>query len=134
MSPNQFLRFVLVGILNTGFSYALYAIFLWLGLNYALANGLAFAISLLFSFKTQGALVFRNSNPRLLLRFVLAWIAIYLFNVTLIGALMDLGMSSYLSGAIALLPVTLLSYLVQRFAVFGSPVTPGNAIAKQPAP
>ncbi|OYV00266.1 MAG: polysaccharide biosynthesis protein GtrA [Burkholderiales bacterium PBB5] len=130
----QFVRFVLVGCLNTGFSYALYAVFLGLGLNFALANGLAFVLSLLFSFKTQGALVFRNSNPRLLLRFVLIWGGIYVFNVGVIAGLMRLGLNAYWAGAAALVPVTLLSYLLQRFAVFGSGARPPSAIESRVVP
>lgn len=116
---HQFLRFVLVGCVNTGFSYGLYAFFLWLGLNFALANLLAFSISILFSFSTQSRLVFGNHDWRLLLRFVLVWCAIYLFNIGLIALLMRMQMSAYLAGALALVPVTLLSYLLQKLVVFG---------------
>lgn len=117
---HQLVRFVLVGGMNTGFSYALYALFLWLGLNFALANLLAFVISLVFSFVTQGSLVFRNLALRLLWRFVLAWVLVYLFNIGLIAVLMQTGQSAYLAGALALVPVTMLSYLIQKFVVFGS--------------
>lgn len=117
----QFLRFLLVGCMNTAVSYGLYALFLWLGLNYVLANGLAFLISLLFSFRSQGALVFRNRDTKLFPRFVIVWLGIYLFNVALIGGFIYLGFSAYVAGAIALVPVTLLSYILQKRAVFGKP-------------
>ena len=130
----QLVRFVLVGCMNTAFSYALYALFLWLGLNYALANGLAFVISLLFSFRTQGTLVFRNRDPRLLPRFVAVWLVIFLFNVALIGGLMHLGFSAYVAGAMALGPVTFVSYVLQKFAVFRVPKEPEVADAAQPTP
>lgn len=131
---HQFIRFLLVGCVNTGFSYGLYALFLWVGLNFAVANGLAFVISLLFSFRTQGMLVFRNPEPRLILRFVMMWAVIYLFNIALISGLMRLGMSAYLAGAVALVPVTLLSYLIQRFVVFGAPSRPMAADVTQSTP
>lgn len=131
---HEFLRFVLVGCLNTGFSYSLYALFLWLGLNFALANLLAFVISLLFSFGTQGKLVFGNHDWRLLWRFVLAWIVIYLFNVGLIALLVRMHLSPYLAGALALVPVTLLSYLVQKFVVFGASRSRAEASTVRPTP
>ena len=123
---HQFIRFGVVGSVNTGFSYGLYAFFLWCNLGFALANGLAFLISLLFSFRTQGVLVFHNSEPRLLLRFLLAWAIIYLINIGLIALLMRAGFNAYSAGAIALIPITLLSFVVQKFAVFG-------ALSRQPA-
>ena len=130
----QFVRFLLVGSMNTAFSYGLYATFLWLGLHFAVANGLAFVISLLFSFRTQGALVFRNTDTSMFLRFVLVWVGIYLINIALIGGLMSLGLNAHVAGAIALVPVTLLSYLLQKFAVFGAPASPVASDAAQPTP
>jgi len=114
----QFFRFLLVGGMNTGFSYGLYALFLWLGMHFVVANGFAFVISLLFSFRTQGTLVFSNRDTRLLPRFVAVWVVIFLFNIALIGGFMRLGLTSYVAGAVALLPVILLSYMLQKFVVF----------------
>jgi putative flippase GtrA len=118
---HQFVRFVLIGGLNTGVSYGLYAGFLSLGLHYALANLLALLLSILFSFRTQGAFVFRNTDARLLWRFGLAWSAIFLFNLGVIRLLIHLGMNAYVAGALALAPVTVLSYFVQKLVVFGAP-------------
>lgn len=131
---HQFIRFVLVGCINTGFSYGLYALFLWSGLNFAVANGLAFVISLFFSFRTQGTLVFRNPNAKLLVRFVMIWSVVYVLNIALISGLMRAGMSAYLAGAVALVPITLMSYLLQKFAVFGASTRPAAADATQSTP
>lgn len=131
---HQFIRFGVVGSVNTGFSYGLYAFFLWCNLGFALANGLAFLISLLFSFRTQGVLVFRNSEPRLLLRYLLAWGVIYLINIGLIALLMRASFNAYSAGAVALIPVTLLSFVVQKFAVFGMLPRQPAANATHPSP
>jgi putative flippase GtrA len=52
------IRFVVVGLLNTGFSYLIYAALLHVGLGYQTANLMALVIGVLFSFKTQGRLAF----------------------------------------------------------------------------
>lgn len=117
----EFLRFVLVGCINTAFSYSLYALFLWAGLHFAPANLLAFVISLLFSFWTQGRWVFQRHSWRRLWRFVLAWCVIYLFNIGLIALFVRAGLNAYVAGALALVPVTLLSYAVQKLIVFAGP-------------
>lgn len=116
----QFVRFVLVGLLNTGFSYAVYALFLYVGLPYVLANLMALLLGIVFSFRTQSTLVFRNRDPRLLMRFAACWLLIFGLNIGLITLLMRAGLDAYAAGALALLPMTLISYFVQRLLVFGS--------------
>lgn len=117
--PNiQILRFVVIGVVNTAFSYGVYSLFLFLGSNYAIANFLALLSGILFSFKTQGHLVFRNPNNRLIGRFVLGWSFIYLATITLIGWLVAYGLDAYTAGALALPFSTLLSYLTQKYLVF----------------
>lgn len=115
----QFVRFLVVGALNTAFSYSLYSLFLYLGLGYALANLLALLLGIVFSFRTHGAWVFDNRNGRLIFRFAACWLLIYGLNIGTIGLLLQAGLNAYAAGALALLPVALLSYLVQRVLVFG---------------
>ena len=115
---SQLLRFLVVGAVNTGFSYSIYAGLIFLGLNYAVANLAALLLGILFSFKTQGIIVFRNTDNRLLGRFVLGWAFIYISTITLIGSLMATGLDAYISGALAVPFSTLLSYLTQRHFVF----------------
>lgn len=114
----QFIRFVLVGIVNTGFAYVIYAGLLYLGLGYASANLIALIVGILVSFKTQGILVFKDSTNRRLIRFVLVWAVIYLFNIFLIGRFIAFGLNPYVSGALALPFVTVLSYIAQKLFVF----------------
>lgn len=114
----KFVRFLIVGLLNTAFSYVLYAFFLWLGLNYAYANLLALIIGILFSFKTQGRFVFQNQSYRAFVPFLLCWIVIYLFNVALIRELLIFGFNPYAAGALALPPVVVFSYVTQKYIVF----------------
>lgn len=111
-------RFVLVGVLNTAFSYGVYAAMLWLGLSYWAASLISMLMGVVFSFRTQGQLVFGNSSWRLFGRFVLVWLFILAFNLSLIGGLIRLGMDAYGAGAVALIPVVGLSFLAQRFIVF----------------
>jgi putative flippase GtrA len=112
------LRFVLVGGMNTAFSYGVYAALLWCGLAYWLANLGALVLGVLFSFRTQGALVFKQTEGARFPRFVAAWLGIFAVHTVLIGALIRLGLNPYVAGAVALVPVTLLSFIVQRRWVF----------------
>src|SRR5262245_5852423 len=100
----EFIRFLLVGGLNTAFSYAVYAFFLYVGVPYALANLLAILVGIAFSFRTQGTLVFRNPDLRLIGRFVACWLLIWGLNVGLIALLLRGGLDAYVAGALASVP------------------------------
>jgi putative flippase GtrA len=114
----RLIRFVLVGGMNTAISYGFYAFFLFLGINYAISNLLSLIFGIFISFRTQGALVFRDKTRRHFGRFVTIWAIIYVFNIAIIGELMKLGLNAYNSGAIAILPVIMLSYITQKYFVF----------------
>jgi putative flippase GtrA len=114
----RWIRFLLIGGLNTAFSYGLYATFIFIGLSYRLAYLLALLIGIFFSFSTQGAFVFHNREWGRLGRFALTWIMIYLFNMALIEQLMQTGFDAYIAGALTVVPSTTLSYFLQRFYVF----------------
>lgn len=114
----QIVRFLLVGAINTAFSYLVYAVFLYIGIAYQFANFLAVVAGILFSFKTQGNLVFYNSDNRLLGRFVISWIVIYLCTITVIGQLIKLGFDPYMAGALSLPFSIVMSYITQKFIIF----------------
>jgi putative flippase GtrA len=112
------LRYLVVGVMNTAFAYSVYALLLWMQLPYWAANVGAALLGILFSFRTQGALVFKQTAGSRFPRFVIAWLAILAVQTVLLGALIRLGLNAYTAGIVALVPVTLLSYFVQRCWVF----------------
>lgn len=114
------LRFVLVGLVNTAFSYSLYALLVWLGVHFAVANLGATVAGILFSFRTQGRWVFGDTRWGRLRRFVPAWALLYLFNVAVIAVLVRFGLDAYTAGALALVPTVAASYLVQKHYVFAA--------------
>lgn len=114
----QFVRFLVIGLLNTLFGYGCFVLLLYLGLHYALALLIATVIGILFNFITTGRLVFRSGANHLLLRFVGVYLAVYTVNVAGLKALSQLGWSGYMSGAVLLLPVAALSYFLNKKFVF----------------
>lgn len=114
----QFVRFLVIGLLNTLFGYGCFVLLLYLGLHYALALLIATVIGILFNFMTTGRLVFRSDANHLLLRFVGVYLAVYTVNVAGLKALSQLGWSGYMSGAVLLLPVAALSYFLNKKFVF----------------
>lgn len=116
----RIVRFLVVGMFNTAFSYVIYAGFLFIGFGYQLANLMALVMGIFLSFKTQGRLVFKNTDNRLFGRFLVSWVLIYLCTIALIGRIMTLGLNAYWAGALALPFSVALSYLTQKYFVFRS--------------
>lgn len=138
---NLTLRFVIVGVLNTGFSTLLFMLLLALGFGIAIGSGIALAIGVLFSYYTQGTIVFRYKSVASFLRFIVAWTLIYLANLGEVKLFVSLGSNVYLAGVCATVPTTIVSYFVQKFLVFrtldgivedlshgGSDVAPGSRL------
>ena len=115
----QFFRFLIVGVLNTAFSYSAYVGLLYVDMDYRIASLLALVLGILFSFTTQGTVVFQNASWSTFFKFVIAWMVIYGFNILVITLLMRLSLSAYVAGAVATLPVTVVSFFVLKLVVFG---------------
>ena len=129
----RFTRFLLIGGINTAFSYSLYAFLVFLGINYAIASLMALIGGILFSFKTQAIFVFNNSDNRLLGRFIICWVLIYFGNIAFIKAMLMLGLDAYVAGALAIPPIAILSYLMQKFIVFrGTASSADSSLQIQP--
>ena len=114
----ELIRFGLVALLNTAFGYAIYALFIWLGLHYTLATLLSTIIGVLFNFKTYGVLVFKNKSNKLIFKFILVYIFLYLCNIGGIAALKLCGLSSYIAGLVMIVPIGLLGYLLNKKLVY----------------
>jgi putative flippase GtrA len=70
LQKSQFLRFLLVGILNTIFGFSIFALFVQLGLDDKSAVLFSMILGVLFNFKSTELLVFSNRNNKLILRFI----------------------------------------------------------------
>jgi putative flippase GtrA len=117
-SLHQGIRFVLVGGLNTAFSYVVYAACIFIGGGYVLASAASMAGGILFSHMTTGRLVFAGASPGSLARFAACYLLVYGFNLLLLYSLDRLGVDPYLSGLIVALPGALLSFVLLKLVVF----------------
>jgi len=114
----QIVSFILVGIVNTIFGYSIYALFIYFGLNYVTAVLFATMVGILFNFKTIGKYVFNSNKNTLLLKFFLVYIVVFLLNIGIIKLLKPLGYSDYISGAFAIIPSAVLSFVLNKYYVF----------------
>jgi len=127
MTPERFevpIRFLIVGAINTASGLITIYLCKWLLESGDLfANMYGYAVGLTLSFLLNRGWTFRHSGnmmtaiPRFLAIFALAYVS-NLFAVLI--ALGALGMNSYLSQAIGVVPYTLIFYLGSRYFVFRS--------------
>jgi putative flippase GtrA len=119
MDP-RFVRFLFVGVLNTAFGYGCYYLALRLGLHYAAAMGLATVMGVLFNFKSTGGLVFGSHDNRLIFRFIAQYLLVYAVNISGIAVLEAAGLRPEWGGALMLLPMAVLSFVLSKKFVFKS--------------
>ncbi len=69
----QMIRYSFVAIINTIFSYGVYALGVYLAFTYQIASLASVILGIIFSFMTQGALVFRGVSILSFVRYVGVW-------------------------------------------------------------
>lgn len=113
----QFLKFLFVGALNTLVSYFLYAFFVMIGLEANLALFFQYLLGVLWNFKTTGSIVFKNNNNRLIFKFIASYVFTFLINSILLYFLNRV-LNAYISQAILILPIAMLSFMIMKCWVF----------------
>lgn len=114
----QFIKFILVGILNTIFGYGLWALLIYIGLHYALAVVLSTILSVLFNFKTTGYLVFKNKDNKLLWKFVHIYILTTCLSILGLKCATIANINLYLAGFFLTGIMAIISFLMQKYYVF----------------
>ena len=114
----RFVRFLLIGGLNTVFGYSAFASLILLGVPYALAVLLATVAGILFNFRTYGTFVFGSRDLRLLLRFFFVYAVCYVLNLIPLAWAEKRGISLLLAGAVVAVPMAFIAYTLNRLFVF----------------
>ncbi len=118
----QFVRFNLVGALNTALTYGIYSGLVYLGLHHLAAVLIEYAFGIVFSYLLNKRFTFavRGGGSRMFGRMLLAYVPTLLLNALLLWLLVDrLAWNKYLGQAVALGFVSVLSFVAQRAFVFG---------------
>lgn len=112
-------KFLFVGLLNTFVGYSLYALFIYLGLSYPVAVFFSTVLGVLFNYQSIGKLVFSHEGDSRLLPFIGVYAIVYALNIYGLWQLDLLGLSNkYIAGALLLVPLAVLSFVLNKFWVF----------------
>ena len=115
---HQFVRFLIVGGLNTAIGYGIYAILILLGLVPELALLMATIIGIVVNYFTTGRMVFRNRGNGLFFKFMSVYAVMYVLNAVALRGLLLAGIAPLIAQAI-ILPVTAIAtFFVFRKLVF----------------
>ncbi len=121
MRLNQKIRFILVGGYNTCFSYALYALFVYLGMNPHFSLMLSFFLSSFNSYFTQKFYVFNTKGHYIseYLKCLTTWAGSYFINMLLLILFLEiLNFNPYLAEFFALVILTIYSFIALKYFAF----------------
>ena len=114
----EWFRFLAVGVVNTGFSFGLYSLFIYMGAGYLIASLASMAGGIAFNYLTTGTLVFRERGDGSFLRFAGCYAVVLAFSVTCLEILDAMGSNPYLSGLVVAVPSAMLSFVLLRIFAF----------------
>lgn len=115
---STFFRYILIGLLNTGFGYAVFVLLIYLGSHYIFATLTSTTVGICFNYLTYGALVFNQLHLRHIPGFLATYAVVYFAFTILVTLISFLGFNYYVSGGLATPPTALLSYYLNRFFVY----------------
>jgi putative flippase GtrA len=118
ITNNSFIRFLLVGIVNTLVGYSIFLMLSFTGLSYPLLILFSTILGVVFNFKTVSKFVFMTSNSKLIISFFSVYVIIYLLNILGIKIFLSFGVNLLFSQALLVLPLACISYVLNKMFVF----------------
>lgn len=117
MPLRQLVRFGIVGLVNTGFAYAIFAMLLAFRIHYLAATLIGGLAGMFLGFQLSGRYVFGGRHRGHFLKFIIVFLLMYLVNVSIQRVLHPF-VNQYLSGALATASCFFLSFALNRTFVF----------------
>ena len=115
----KFVKYLFVGFMNTMISYIIYAIVVTILGRPSLSLGISYIICVFINFQTTGRIVFKNKNNSLIIKFFLAYVTTFIINRYFLDLFVTkLGIDKYLSQALLVLPIAMISFLILKYLVF----------------
>jgi putative flippase GtrA len=115
-------RFLIVGCINTFAGYGVYALMIFCGFHYVVAQTVSLIVGVANSYLWNKYFTFRQPRRSLmeLVRFVSVYAASYLMSLLILFLCVDVwGISAYLAGAVGLFFTTIISYFGHNYFSFG---------------
>ncbi|MGC9402618.1 GtrA family protein [Vibrio genomosp. F10 str. 9ZC157] len=116
----KFVRYLLVGGLNTVFGYCIYSIFVFSGVGYSQSLLIATISGVFFNYITFSKVVFNSSHKWIVLaKFIVCYVVVYFLNVTLLTFFInDMEIDPYISQVLCLTPMVILNWSLFKYWVY----------------
>lgn len=108
----SFMRFAMVGVLNTAFGYALFTILNLSGLPPQVALVISFSGGVLWNFMTHARLVFDTKGLGRLPFYILSYLVVYAFNALSLEGLLAMGFQPIIAQGMIVLPAAILAFIL----------------------
>ncbi|WP_209507455.1 MULTISPECIES: GtrA family protein [unclassified Ruegeria] len=108
----SFMRFALVGVLNTAFGYVLFTGLSLSGLPPQAALAISFSGGVLWNFMTHARLVFDTKGFGRLPYYVLSYLFVYAFNALSLEGLLSAGLQPIIAQGLLVLPTAILAFIM----------------------
>ncbi|MCL2616567.1 MAG: GtrA family protein [Defluviitaleaceae bacterium] len=125
MDIRQFIKFSLVGVVNTVVFYAVYLVVLWLGFSFIVAATAGTVVGIVNSYVLNKLFTFRNNKKahgKALgekIKFVAVYVVQYFVNIAVISVFVNIfGVSAELAGLPAIGVAVLVSYFGHKYWTF----------------
>lgn len=115
----RFVKFLFVGVINTAFGFAAYAVLLWLGLPPQPALALSYVLGVLWNYGTHARIVFGADGYRRLPLYALAYSALYGLNALALAAMLKTGLPPLWAQAVLVLPMAMLAFVLVSLVLTG---------------
>lgn len=113
----RFIKFLFVGLINTGFGYAVYAVLVLFKTPPQIALLAMFVIGVLWNYLTTARFVFDVSGFGRLPAYCLCYVAIYLLNAGALQAAMNLGAAPLIAQAVLTPVIAVLTFILLSFVM-----------------
>ena len=114
----KFIKYIMVGIINTVFGYSVYSLLIFIDLHYSVASLLATLVGVLFNFKTIGSIVFKANDNSLIIKFIAVYSFTYFVDLVGLKIFNSFQINLYLAGFLLLIICTPISYYLNNQFVF----------------
>lgn len=115
---HQFIKFLMIGVVNTLFGYGCFAALLYVGIHYVYAGMISTVAGIIFNFKSTGRVVFDSNNNSKIFRFSATYFITYCMGTIGIALLEQIEIKPYIGGALLIFPTALLSFYLNKNFVF----------------
>ena len=118
VAGNRFIRYLIVGGVNTAFGYSVFAILTYAGLRYPFAVLLATIAGCIFNFRSYGAFVFKSAGWGRLGRFAAIYVVLYGLNMAMLYFLLPIVGNVYLANGMVALVLPAFGFVLHRRFVY----------------